>query len=357
MLWPVADPSTKRWIMARNNFIAMHLTRARGALAGHAAACAIGINQHPHVATKSGACRVSRLQIRPASGLSPVTAASIAAPRRVTSRRSVLAAAALPALIPLIWRTHPASAEPSEEAGPLHILYDVQANPPLICGTGSAIDPVRPGLTIEMLRMAAKRADIPIQFTRTPWERGLYLIEAGEGDAIFASSYVEARTRYGVYPMRDGHPDPRRKLFDQSYRLYVRAGSGVSWDGKILSNLHAPVGATTGYAVVPVLRAMGVAVEEEPSHIANLRKLAAGRLDAYAELDTHIPPLLRSNEAEFHGIVALSPPVLTKPYYLMFSKTFYGKMPEIAGRFWDAIAAVNASAAYQALLVSAKYQD
>ena len=66
-------------------------------------------------------------------------------------------------------------------------------------------------------------------------------------------------------------------MFDQSYRLYVRAGSGVGWDGKTLTNLHAPVGATPGYAVVPVLRAMGVEVEEEPSHIANLRKLAAGR--------------------------------------------------------------------------------
>jgi polar amino acid transport system substrate-binding protein len=102
--------------------------------------------------------------------------------------------------------------------------------------------------------------------------------------------------------------------------------------------------------VVPVLRAMGVAVEEEPSHIANLRKLVAGRLDAYAELETQIRPMLRNDQAEFAGIAKLSPPVLTKPYYLMFSKIFYSKTPDIAERIWDAIAAVGSTTAYQDLL-------
>jgi polar amino acid transport system substrate-binding protein len=262
----------------------------------------------------------------------------------------------LPLLPAALWRAAPADARPAGDA-PVRILFDVQENPPLICGTGTEIDPIRPGLTIEMLRMAAELTHVPIELSRTPWERGLYLVETGQRDAIFASSFVEARTRYGVYPMRDGHPDPRRQLFEQSYRMYVRTGSGVSWDGKTLSNLHAPVGATTGYAVVPVLRAMGMAVEEEPSHVANLRKLVAGRLDAYAELDTHVPPLLRSDKVEFGNIVALSPPLLTKPYYLMFSKMFYARTPEIAERVWDAIAAVNVSAAYRDLLVSAKYAD
>jgi polar amino acid transport system substrate-binding protein len=276
--------------------------------------------------------------------------------RSMTARRSVLRSAVLPLLPALLWRGASARAQSAEDE-PVRILFDVQENPPLICGTGTAIDPIRPGLTIEMLRMAAELAHIPLEFSRTPWERGLYLIETGQGDAIFATSFVEARTRYGVYPMHAGQLDRRRKLFDQSYRLYVRVGSGVGWDGKTLSNLHAPVGATTGYAVVPVLRAMGVAVEEEPSHIANLRKLAAGRLDAYAELDAHVPPLLRNNNAEFAGIVALSPPVLTKPYFLMFSKIFYDKTPAIAERIWDAIASVNASSAYQDLLLSAKYGE
>jgi polar amino acid transport system substrate-binding protein len=261
------------------------------------------------------------------------------------SRRSALGAVVLALLPALLSRRTPAIA-----AEPVRIVFDVFENPPLINGNGAAIDPVKPGLTIEVLRMAGERANIPIELSRTPWERGLYLLQTGQADAIFASSYVEERLRYGVYPLKDGRPDTSRKLFDQSYRLYVRAGSGVGWDGKTLTNLHAPVGATPGYAVVPVLRAMGVEVAEEASHIANLRKLVAGRIDAYAELDTHVRALLRSNPTEFGGIVELSPPVLTKPYYLMFSKIFYARAPEVAERIWDAIALVNASSAYQNLL-------
>ena len=276
----------------------------------------------------------------------------MAVPRQTASRRAAISAVALALLPALLSRgTQAAVAEP------LRILFDVFENPPLINGTGTVIDPVKPGLTIELLRMASARSNIPIELSRTPWQRGLYLIETGQADAIFASSFVEERLRYGVYPLKDGRPDTSRKLFDQSYRLYVRVGSGVGWDGKTLTHLHAPVGATTGYAVVPVLRAMGVAVAEEPSHIANLRKLVAGRIDAYAELDTHIRPLLRGNPAEFGTIVELSPPVLTKPYYLMFSKLFYARAPEVAERIWDAIALVNQSSAYQDLLHSSLYAD
>lgn len=282
--------------------------------------------------------------------------APVAERRPTSGRRFVLGAITLPLLSAPLSRGVRA-ADPASTVEPVRIVYDIHDNAPLICGNGTAIDPVKPGLSIELLRMASARANIPITLSRMPWERGLYLIQTGQADAIFASSYVQDRLRYGVYPMKNGQPDTSRKLFDQSYRLYIRAGSGVRWDGKTLTNLHAPVGATTGYAVVPVLRAMGVPVEEEMSHVADLHKLVAGRLDAYAELDTHIRPMLRSNKAEFGGIVELSPPLRTAAYYLMFSKISYTRKPEIAERIWNAIAEVNNSAAYRALLASSKYAD
>lgn len=271
--------------------------------------------------------------------------------RNGTSRRTALGAFALAMLPALLRRGAPARAKE-----PVRIVFDVHDNPPLIDGSGTTIDPAKPGLTIEMLRMAGERANVAIDLFRTPWQRGLYLVQTGQADAIFASSYVEDRLSYGVYPMKDGRPDARRKLFDQSYCLFVRVGSNVGWDGRTITNLHGPVGATTGYAVVPVLRAMGVAVEEEESHLANLRKLVAGRIDAYAELETHIRPILRSNPAEFGLITGLQPPVLSKPYYLMFSKLSYAREPEVAEQIWDAIALVNESAAYQELL-DGKYAD
>ncbi|MEA2737534.1 MAG: polar amino acid transport system substrate-binding protein [Acetobacteraceae bacterium] len=271
---------------------------------------------------------------------------------RAPSRRAALGAVVL-ALLPALSRRGASAVA----AAPVRIVFDVNANPPLFYGSGTAIDPVKPGLVVEMLRMAGERANIAVEFSRTPWQRGLYLIEAGQADAIFASSFVEERLRFGVYPLKNGLPDTRRKLFDQSYRFYIRAGSGVDWDGKTLTHLRAPVGATTGFSIVKDLRAMGLAVEEEPSHIGNLRKLAAGRIDAYAELDTHIRPLLRGDPAEFGTILELSPPVRTKPYYLMFSKIFYVRAPDIAERIWDAIAVVNESSPYQDVLHSSRYAD
>jgi polar amino acid transport system substrate-binding protein len=261
----------------------------------------------------------------------------------------VLRATALSLLPVPAWRV-------THAAEPVRSFYDVFDNAPFINGNGTAI-PAKPGLAIELIRMAAQQAHDAITLTRTPWERGLYLIQTGQADAIFASSFVKERLRYGVYPMKDGRPDPSKKLFDQSYRLYVRAGSGVHWDGMTLSNLHGPVGATPGYAVIPVLRAMGVAVEEEPNHVANLRKLVAGRLGAYAEIDNHVRPLLHADPAEFGNIVELSPPLLSKPYFLMFSKIFYAKAPEVAEHIWDAIAVARTSPAYQALLQAGENAD
>lgn len=275
---------------------------------------------------------------------SPAAGGHTAGHCQAPGRRPLLRAMALSILAGVPRRAARASA-----AAPVRIFYDVFENPPLIEGNGTAI-PAWPGLMIELLRMAAAQAQIAISLTRTPWKRGLYLIQTGQADAIFLSSYTKDRLSYGVYPMRDGHPDTRREMCEQSYRLYVRAGSGIRWDGKTLGNLHAPVGATPDYAIVPVLRAMGVTVETEPSHLANLRKLVAGRLDAYAELDTHIRPLLRADATEFRNIVELSPPVLTKSYYLMFSKIFYAGAPRVAERMWDAIAVINASTADQKLL-------
>ena len=250
-----------------------------------------------------------------------------------------------------------ACATPSVAEEPVRILYDVFENAPLICGNGTVTPRESPGLTIVMLRMASTLTGTPIELTRTPWRRGLYLIETGQGDAIFASSFVEDRLRYGVYPMRDGQLDVSRKLFDQSYRLFVRSGTDLGWNGQGFTNLQGPIGATPGYAVVPILRAMGATVEEEPSHTGNLSKVAAGRLAAYAELDRHVRPLLSLRPLDFGNIVELSPPVLTNPYFLMFSKTFYGKTPGIAERIWDAIRTVNASPDYQALLPSSKCAD
>jgi polar amino acid transport system substrate-binding protein len=239
---------------------------------------------------------------------------------------------------------------------PLAIVYDTNENPPFTYGVGTDIDPKQPGQVVELLRMASAHAGVPVNFTRVPWARGLELLQSGEADGIFMSSYTEDRLRYGVYPMKDGKPDTTRKLVDLSYWFYARRDSGVTWDGKTLANTKAPIVATTGYAVIPILEKMGFTVEADPIHLRNLHKLESGEADAYAELQAHVDGLIRAYPRQFSQIVKLEPAIRTTPYYLMFSKTLYARRQADAEAIWDAVAWVNTQPEFQDM-VHEKYTE
>ena len=238
----------------------------------------------------------------------------------------------------------------------IHVVFNTAPNPPITYGSGTAIDPDKPSLIVELLRMVGRRTGIAMDFQRVPWQRGLYMIEHGQADAIFASSFSADRLRFGVYPMKNGQPDPDRRIYRMAYDLFVRRDSGVGWNGQDITGLRAPVGAIPDFAIVPDLKAMGVPLELEPDTVSTLRKLANGRIDAYAELETLAEAAIKANPAEFGRIVKLTPPLRARPYYLMFAKTFHAAHPDMAERVWDAIAVVTASAEYQAL-ASGKYAE
>ncbi len=233
------------------------------------------------------------------------------------------------------------TARAAELHKPIALVFGTDENPPFTYGVSTDIDSKKPGIVIDLSKAAAAHAGIPLSFNRVPWARGLEMLEAGDADGIFMSSYTEERLRYGVYPMKDGKPDALRKLTDLSYWFYTRAGSGVTWDGKTLDDLHTPVAATTGYAVVPILEKMGLSVETDPIHMRNLHKLESGDVDAYAELEAHIDGLIRAYPRQFRSIVKLEPAIRTTPYYLMVSKIFYAARGPDAERLWDAIGWVN----------------
>ncbi|OAN64855.1 hypothetical protein A6A05_18900 [Magnetospirillum moscoviense] len=265
---------------------------------------------------------------------------------RLFLRVAVVAVMALAA--PVAWAADPAPV--------VRVVFNTDPNPPIAYGSGTAIDPDKPSLIVELLRMVGERTGIVFEFQRVPWQRGLYLIEHGQADAIFASSYSPERARYGAYPMVDGKPDERRKIYQQSYSLFVRKGADLRWTGDGISGLRAPVGAFPNFAVVPMLQEKNVPLDLEPSVVGNLRKLAGGRIDAYAEIDTLAEAAIKENGAEFEGIVKLAPPLRTTPYYLMFSKLFQAANPALVEQVWDAIATVRATPAYQGL-VTGKYAN
>lgn len=234
----------------------------------------------------------------------------------------------------------------------VRLTFETKANPPRYFGEGTAIDAARPGLTIELLRLAEARAGVRFELSRHPWARSIYLMETNQVDGLFHASYVADRERFAVYPMRDGKPDPSRSLFTQSYYLYARSGTPPAWNGETLT-ASGPVGTTRGYSVARRLESLGVRVVEENDVPNSLRKVLAGRLAAYAELENMAAAVIAAHPEELRDIVKLSPPLRTEPYYLVFSRGFAAREPRLAERIWGAIQETMRSPEYRALL--AKY--
>src|SRR3546814_8162765 len=97
------------------------------------------------------------------------------------------------------------------------VVYEITPNPPRHLGVGTAIDWERPGLTLDLIKGVGERLRINLAFERMPWKRGLLLIETGDADAIFHTSYLAGREAVGAFPKTaDGRPDASRALFSQS---------------------------------------------------------------------------------------------------------------------------------------------
>lgn len=233
----------------------------------------------------------------------------------------------------------------------LVIVYETTPNPPRHLGVGTAIDWDRPGLTVELLKRVGERLQVNLAFKRVPWKRGLLMLETGEADGIFHSSYVAERESIGVYPKTAaGRPDQGRALFSQSYSLFVTRGSTVTWDGTAIGGLAGrPVGATAGYSVIADLERLGVPVEPGRAPELNLAKLAQGRLAACAELENLAGEIIRRDPVQYASVVKLEPPLVTKPYYLMLSRQFLMRDPGLANAVWSAIPEVRASRGFREL--------
>jgi len=202
----------------------------------------------------------------------------------------------------ILYGLSPVSAQPV-----LRIVYMSKENPPRILGDNPAIDWSKPGITLELLKMVEKKVGIPFQFKRMPWKRCLYMVETGLADATFHASYKPDRAQYGAYPLRGGELDPTRAIYKNAYAIYIKRGSGVTWNGEAFSNISRPIGTQLSYAVADDLRRMGYAVEEEGIAASNLDKLLTGRISAYAGMETIVDNILGKGNPRYQFVEKLQP--------------------------------------------------
>lgn len=230
----------------------------------------------------------------------------------------------------------------------VRILIDTIKNPPHVMNEGVTINWELPGISLELLRMVANKLGLEFEYYRTVWNRGLYMIEHGDGDAIFPSSYREERAKYALYPMQDNTPDPSKAIRTYAYWLYVRKDSNVTWDGQRIEHLNNPVATGKGNAIIADLKKMGYAVNDSsPENATMLEMLLAHRVDAVASFGDRVEREIAKHPERYSNIRRMDIPLRQKNGYLMFSKHFTKKHAETMEQIWEMIRTIKASPEFE----------
>lgn len=205
----------------------------------------------------------------------------------------------------------------------------------------------RVGLTTSLLKMAEKIYGGKVEVVGLPWKRCLEDAKSGAIDGVVKISYSADRTAFLVYPMAGDKPDANKRLLIDSYSLYRMKGStAAAWDGKTLK-VDGAVGAQSGFSVVKQLQGLGARVDDGTrSADANLTKLVGGRVAAVALQTEEGDISVASSPEAKDKVERVSPVLVEKPYFVVFSKQFHGKEEAAAKKLWDAIATARESAEY-----------
>lgn len=207
------------------------------------------------------------------------------------------------------------------------------------------------GLSQHLILIAAQQVQPPIKIEMLPtaWPRCLKLLERGQIDGAFITSYLPARHPYAVFPSKaGGQPDATRRLSSQSYSLYVGKTAKIEWNGKKLSNLNGPIGIQHGFSVGQLIGELGAEVKPLARDTRELlRHVAAGHVEA-AALQTFQADLELSRDKVLAEQVRKLPQILTeKNYYLSFSRSFYQRHTDLAQQFWQSLQTQRESPAYR----------
>jgi len=224
--------------------------------------------------------------------------------------------------------------------------YEDGQQAPYYMGKGTKVLDKDPGVSIEMIKIVAKKmGNIEVKFVRQPWKRCLASLKDGSVDGIFNASYKKKREEFGSYPMASGKPDTSKRITTISYSAYKLKGSKIGWDGKVFSNVKGRVAAPSGYSIISKLKGKFKLKVDDGSKTTdqNFKKLIAGRVSAAVDQELPGDSVLESSNLFSSKIEKMTPPLVTKPYYVMISYQFIKKNPDVANKFWEVIAEVRES--------------
>lgn len=216
---------------------------------------------------------------------------------------------------------------------------EVEAFPIQMGNSAEVAEP--PGLAVDLLREVAKQLNLELTLLRYPNNRVLKKLADNRIDGAFCYSFNPERAAIAHYPMQGGQLDRSARITTISYHLYTRPNDPLTWDGTQLSQLNDAIGLNAGFSILNELNALGVPVEETVGNPQNLRKLALGRIQAFAGQDITTDPLIASSK--YGTFRKLSVPLSTKDYFLLLSNDFVANQPELANALWQTIGKLRSS--------------
>lgn len=228
------------------------------------------------------------------------------------------------------------------------VATGVNDDPPYVYGD-EKISIERPGVTIEILKLIEKRTQVKFNILKQPWARVVQNVKTGKLDGGFHFSYKDERKAFVAYPIEQGQslPDPNYSISNRSYSLYKLKGAPLQWTGEsIVKASEEPIliGVIRGGSITDNIRKRGHQLLEVDRDAQLVQLLLAKRIDALVGLDNMIDAEIRAlDTSKRMTIEKATPAVVSKPYYIAFSKQFYRDNPDLAWEIWKVIDLIRMS--------------
>jgi len=212
----------------------------------------------------------------------------------------------------------------------LSIYFLMLSTPLLACQLSSVWEPFPPyqyldeqgiltGLDIDLLRAVATQANCKIHFQKTPWKRGLALIQKGEIDVAGGASKTKERSQYSHYS------EPYRF---ETMSVYIRNNERMNRPFSnltelALSSIH--LGIVIGYSYGDEFlklrqeNAFKGKITEVLTDSQNIHKLSIGRVDAIL-VEQFVGKKLIKQGVNNKGIKIHPLKIETGGIYFLFSK-------------------------------------
>ena len=215
-------------------------------------------------------------------------------------------------LLPSLAMGMPALGYAQSSAAPREITCYSDVFEPYVVQRGTAVR----GIDVDAIAEAGRRVGLTVHFKLLPWTRLENEIRRGKDspiDCAFAYTHMDVRQAY-----MDFSTVPLKHSVVQ---FFAREGRFPNYKG-IADLKGAVLGVRRGFKLPPALQAMvergELRVEEVDREDSNFQKLEKARIDvALSNQDVGIAV---TRQPEMHDIVALTPPLLTVPTYVVFNK-------------------------------------